>query len=270
MFTKLLKHEWRANRGILGALSLAALGVGILGAILCRILFNEETMTSFQRQDEWISIALTIVLMFLFFALIAYALGSQFLLLHRFYKSKFTDEGYLTFTLPVSSRQIFLATFANISIWMLIITAVAASAFFIMFFGGISGAGIDLSTQFQTLNRMFTQFQLNTSDFMYIFLNLLSGLVSFLSSIVIIMTCVTMGSVLAKKHKLLAAFGVYYLYYMVHSVVYTSIMTNTMIFAESTADMNPMVLGEIVTQLLFSVGGFFLSTYLMDKKLNLP
>lgn len=270
MFTKLLKHEWRASRGILGALSMAALGTGILGAVLCRILFNEETMRKFYNQDEWISIALVIVLMFLFFALIAYAVGSELLLLHRFYKSKFTDEGYLTFTLPVSSRQIFLATFANMSIWMIIITVVVVLSFSIMIFGGISGAGIDLAAEFNSFSRAFTQFQAESSDSTYIVLNLLSTLVSFISSVVIIMTCVTLGSVLAKKHKLMAAFGIYYLYSMVYSVAHTAIISTTIAFAEFSSDLNSVLLIEIGIQSVLAVGSFFLSTYLMEKKLNLP
>lgn len=38
MFTKLLKHEWRATRGMLGTLCLVCLGAGLLGGGTMRYL----------------------------------------------------------------------------------------------------------------------------------------------------------------------------------------------------------------------------------------
>ena len=45
MFSKLLKHEWKANAGLLGILSACALGAGLLGTLVMRgILYMNERM----------------------------------------------------------------------------------------------------------------------------------------------------------------------------------------------------------------------------------
>ena len=43
MFTKLLKHEWRATRGMLGTLCLVCLGASLLGGLTMRYLMWTST-----------------------------------------------------------------------------------------------------------------------------------------------------------------------------------------------------------------------------------
>ena len=49
MFAKLLKHEWKANGGLLSILSAGALGAGLLGALVLRLLIylqKQNAMTT--------------------------------------------------------------------------------------------------------------------------------------------------------------------------------------------------------------------------------
>ena len=97
-------------------------------------------------------------------------------------------------------------------------------------------------------------------------------------SAVVAMTCVTLGAVVAKKHKILAIIGISYGVEMVLSIL-ISVVTYLPLFIAAIIDPNmesPMLyitLTLILTFLLqagITVGGYFLSTHLMKNKLNLP
>ena len=152
MFAKLLKHEWKSTGALLGILSVGALGIGVLAAVVLRILV---TNGSKWMESESLFVLLIpmlgTMLVFLFVALIAYMLGTQVFLLIRFYRNKFTDEGYLTFTLPVNAHQIFLSSALYILIWQIISGVVAAAAVNIALLFGTAQEGI-LSTEILDLS----------------------------------------------------------------------------------------------------------------------
>lgn len=272
MFAKLLKYEWRASRGILGALSLAALGVGVLGAVVLWVLINNfENMEHSPANEQLTAIlpaVLGILLMFLIFALFAYALGSGLLLLHRFYKNKFTDEGYLTFTLPVTAKQIFLASFLNMALWMLIIGLVVGIAVTIMVAGGVVSTGYLDRMDFLDIREGITIYRESSFSAGDVVLGMLNAVLSFVYTLVMAMTCVTIGAVAAKKHKLLAAFGIYYGISALNGIIQTAL--SVLLALGNNVEMTGYYLTEIGAQTLLIMGGFFLSTYLMEKKLNLP
>ena len=51
MFTLLLKHEWKRSSGLLAVLSLAALGVGVLGGIVPGYLLTDVVMHSCEPEN---------------------------------------------------------------------------------------------------------------------------------------------------------------------------------------------------------------------------
>lgn len=271
MFAKLLKHEWRDSSRILTILSLAALGAGAVGALLLRTL-TDNTNTLLQEADTgWIVGVLGILMMFAIFGLMAYVLGTRILLLYRFYKSKFTDEGYLTFTLPVNSRQIFLASFLNQLAWGVISGAVMFLTVLMMVLIAASGEGISLST---IVEEVQSYGSLDVPGTGYMVLSLVNGLVTLVAGYVTGLTCVVLGAVIAKKHKILGAFGAYYALSMLTSVLSAVCMSMFTMEVTSPAQMESAMMAaqavQMVIQLVLAVGGFFLSTYLMEKKLNLP
>ncbi len=267
MFAKLLKHEWKSSSRILGILSLAALGVGVLGAIIIRIITGLE-----MRQDAEMAleVVLSMTMLLLFLSLVAYAAAVEIILLYRFYKRKFTDEGYLTFTLPVNSHQIFLSSFLNIAAWMILSILVILVSVCIMILFGIDwsregvvlGDPADLWTFYSDLYGS----ELTASD---IILSLISPVVSFVSGIILPMSCLTIGSVVAKKHKILMAFVIGYGVTMVTGMV-SGVLSAVSMLSTEYYSLTSMYLVEIGTQLILCLGGYFLSTYLMSKKLNLP
>lgn len=278
MFAKLLKHEWRSNAMTLGILSLAALGVGILGAVMMRILTYYE-----DRLSQAAMSSLGVALFFIILALIAYVAAVEILLLVRFYRNKFTDEGYLTFTLPVNCHQIFLSSFLNMLIWTVIslVVAFAAGLIIVLFGSDLSDLG-----SYGEVEEEFSFFFSGLTESIPIYL--LQGAVSLVYNIVIALTCLTLGATIAKKHKILAAFGVFYgISFAVSSI------ENFSSVAISLANMDhyesyygnfgysgmadtllkvqwQTALVNIAVQLVIITVGYLLSTNQMKRRLNLP
>lgn len=264
MFTKLLKYEWKASAGLLSILSACALAAGVIGYFLMRFAFRGIV-------DENIGVEITIVfaVLLLYLAFLAYFVGSGIFLMYRFYKSKFTDEGYLTFTLPVRSWQIFLAAFINNLAWILIAGQVVIVSLFLILSGVGAGIGFWFTEIFREIRYQFSADMIGD-----VAIQLLLFIVSFLSGICLIMSSITIGSVLAKKHKILASIGIYYGISMILSIV-TTIFTVMLLLGENTLSsttesLDSLYVIQMLIQGTLAVGGFFLSVYLMDKKLNLP
>lgn len=287
MFSKLLKHEWRANRGLMGLLSLAALGIGIMAAIVLRVLVNYggEMLSSDDIALELSAMGMYAMLFFSAVALCVYAVAVQFVLLYRFYKNKFTDEGYLTFTLPVKTWQIYWSSLLNMLLWMVISLAVIAVVVALVVLIGTAKDGFINTDIFAALDEL--RYYLGQMDMDEVLqwepldsymaagvLHLIQMLIAPLYGLIVPMACITMGAVLAKKHKILASFGIYYAVNFVVGIVSSvATMVPSVLFL-GTADMGPYMVTtaaiELIITLGLSLGGYFTTLALMKHKLNLP
>lgn len=281
MFSKLLKHEWKASAGMLGVLSLAALGLGVLGTVLLRIMVSHgDQMDQSTPGYAMAMMGMSSLLGFIFLALVIYAVASQYILLYRFYKNKFTDEGYLTFTLPVNSHQLFLTSWLNMLAWMLISAVVVFASFAMALIIGTATTGLinqDVMKGFEVGFKAFIDvFALlyGNQEGTLVTLGIILILVQWITGPIILMTAVTMGAVIAKKHKILAAFGVYYAISAVLGVVSSMFSVFGVFLDVFMSGGEPSLLGTTVVQILtyvaVAVVGYFWSTYLMKNKLNLP
>lgn len=272
MFAKLLKHEWKASAGLLSVLSLAVLGVGILLAVLLRVITVwESKIPSGMWEPIWVLIGGAAL------AIIAYVIGSQLILLIRFYKNKFTDEGYLTFTLPVTSHQILLSSLLNFLIWTLITTAVAAGTVLMaLSVGTVFNRELWDSGILYLLRQMYTV----ENGVSYGILSVVSIVISGVSGVMVMVTAITLGAVVAKKHKVLAAFGFYYAIKMGISILSSGISIASLVFmlhnagfgtdGQILAQMNFITVCEMALNLAIMIAGYFVSNWLIKRKLNLP
>lgn len=276
MFAKLLKHEWKSSAGFLGILSLAALAAGLVGAGIIRFVFGHAmNLDAPDAVAAAIMEPMIVLLGFLVMAILVYVLSVELILFYRYYQNKFTDQGYLTFTLPVSAHQIFLSSLVNILIWSVISAAVLGIAAALMVWAGVRGSsGWGLADTMADIYEFFRegQMQLNLRDSYYI-LSVVSFFVDWIGSPVQVMTCITIGAVLAKKHKLLTAVAAYYILSMVTNLVFSFLSTLALMARYNGAAVDVALMAQLVqlfTRLLLAVGGYFLSIFLMKRKLNLP
>ena len=259
MFAKLLKMEFRSTWNVLGILCLSLVGAGLLGGVAIRYLVVEDA------PKQWLLIlcTLAIVAAVLFFAVCcAAALIVQIV---RFYRSRFTDEGYLTFTLPVTTHQILLSSFITSAVNLIAIAAVAVVSFVLMGLCVVPEFEIlrkGLHILWEELPELWSRF--TQADVLQAFgLLLLNMIVAFSNELILIMLAVTIGSLVAKKHKILAAVAFYYILHVVD-------LTFTGVSMVKLAESPDSLLGLLaIVNLTIAVAGYFLMYFLVDKKLNL-
>lgn len=262
MFTKLLKHEWRATRGMLGTLCLVCLGAGLLGGGTMRYL-----MIAAQQSAIDILIVLAMVA-----AMIAVGVAALLLYIGRFYKSRFTDEGYLTFTLPVNTHQNLLASMANSAIGMVIIFFVICAALMLWLMIGLPGMGDFIKMVWEKFPELWDSLKRvwSTIPWKFVWMFLLNVLTGCVCELVLLMLSVTIGSIIAKKHKILAAVGVYY---GINVLISMTCSATLAVQAFSSSEGAQVVFRVFTSSAVMTAGvaiaGYFLMYWLVDRKLNL-
>ncbi len=282
MFAKLLKHEWKASWATLGIITLSILGLSVLATIDLRLMMNVDLATDNGAFAALLTMACGLFLFAYVVALVVYAVGTQFVLLHRFYKNKFTDEGYLTFTLPVNVHQIFWASFVNMLIWLVISVVTVSMAVFVLLLFGTAQEGLVNTEIFSGIGNVLQGLldlpweELFGGDATYlVVVYCLQLLIAPFQGLVIPMACITIGAMVAKKHKILAAFGIYYGINTASSMV-SSVLTMlpSAFVSVNGGDLLTQTNVTVTISLLLSmgltVGAYFLTTWIMRRKLNLP
>lgn len=195
----------------------------------------------------------------------------------RFYKNLFTAEGYLSFTLPVTGYQHITVKLLTTLLFELI------TSLMIILSLGIATAGELLYEIIKSGTYLFERAVENTGlDFIIIVIEFVF-LVLFaqISSILLFYACITIGQ-LAKKNRVLAAFGVYFGYYFITQTVATlflaffTVNDNFIKFLDSLFAnyseiqiIQIVLLAAIIFNLIAGVVYFIISNTIIKKKLNL-
>ena len=295
MFSRLLKYEFKSQLGLIALLSGIVLVVGALGCgvihLLRQLLIekgfhglfvsnNGVFLSDFNLDSPLTMLALLSMpaSIWLVIAAAVYAVAIRILVLYRFYRRLFTDEGYLTFTLPVTTHQILLSGFVSMSVWTLLAALIA-----------LLTGGLVLSSMFSMMNVLTGMNDINmlediAQELQWIFMGngddlaiqIISIVASFLAGIIQPMVSLALGSIVAKKNKLLAGIGIYFGINMVVSAV-SGIVNVIAVLGDELITYNTgnytatlTILLPALVSLAFAIGGYFLTHYLLDKKLNLP
>lgn len=274
MFLKLLKYKLNAHRNLFIILSAIALSLSVVGAV--DLWFLKQDFF-YNIEPEILSVfagfAGAFLLSAVYYGLMAYTIATAIILLVQFYKNHFTDEGYLTFTLPVTTHQHLLSSFLSILIW-------AASTILTLFV-----CIIILTSPMYASSDFLREFTTGFWDAMAADVELpvvgipLLGISSLLTVCLLPMLAICIGCVAVKRKKLLASFGIGYgiistFTVLTYILVFLSIVGDTYIMQEIlNSDKFHFILTLLVPlsmQAGVCVGGYFLMHRLVDKKLNLP
>lgn len=269
MFTKLLKYEWRATRELLGILCLVCLGASVLGGLTMRYLMLFD---GGDTSGNFLTVISIFGMMAAMFAVGMVAVASLLLFLGRFYKSRFTDEGYLTFTLPVTTHQNLLSSLVNTAIGMLLMVLVMGACLLLWLVIGLSGSQDLIRLMWQEMPRLWSAFLeiWGQIPWNYVAMLGLNMVTSAGCTLVMLMLSVTIGSVLAKKHKVLAAVGVFYgIRVLLSMVLGLSVLTPILTSQDEQLIMLRIIRGTPLLTTLVAVAGYFLMYRLVDKRLNL-
>ena len=278
MFSKLLKYDFINTRRYGLPLLFSILGTGILGAGFS-FLFNRSLSAG--RIPSALDVFLTVSSAFLFmlciFALFALcALMMVFMMVH-FYKNLVTDEGYLTFTLPVSPANILCSKLFTAFVWNILAWIAAFCAFVILFIPFMDIFSMDWDAILSSLRQLASTLNLlDLQSWAALVLTLINLVFSCISTILMIYTAIILGSVIARKHKILAAMGLIFAISAVKSIVSSVVLFFPLLLSSGTllemsvdGYMNLTNTLSILISAIFAISCFFLSKYLLEKKLNL-
>ncbi len=196
----------------------------------------------------------------------------------RFYKNLYTAEGYLSFTLPVTSSQHIISKLSMLMVFTLIsLLAVLASL-------SVAMMGDVLTEVFKAIAYILKKlFRHNGAHLIFYILEIvLFGIALTVNQYLLYYGCITLGQT-AKKNRILMAFGVYFIYYLITQVLGTIFVITGMFLDKigvleqigNLLEENPLasthvilILG-IVLYAGLSVAYYFIIRHFMNKKLNL-
>lgn len=277
MLSKLIKHEWRAMHK---PLMIFFLVIAITTALSCvTLLFIDPAFNDVVVGFS--SILLICVLLLYYFGLIVCAVGSNILIAIRFYKSCYTDEGYLTHTLPVSSKQLLLGkvlTYFIVNITTIVI--MVASVLIICGVGAAHfGSFVDFSNMpaFAEINNEFYN-EMGISFVSFLIFMAVYCLAACFAHTIIILGCVSLGQLMT-KHRIAGALLAYFGFYTIVQIIsffaaipmYTNIIKAE--FAGTTMTMweltGPLYIVIGIIYVVIAVIMYFINLHMMTKRLNL-
>ncbi len=124
MLGKLLKHEWKRTWQVGGMLLLGLVLVSFFGwlSFQAPLWQSMSDASHYSGVSVWDLLSFGTLFMYVIM-LIGLNYGIIIYLGVQFYRTMYTDEGYLTHTLPVSKHQILVSKILNSGFWMLLMSA---------------------------------------------------------------------------------------------------------------------------------------------------
>ncbi len=286
MLKKCLKYDLRAVGHLWCILSVISLGAALVAAIAIRVFLENILAESVSETMGFLSIIGMLGAGLCALAMVAALVVSLFLVYWRTYTNFFTDEGYLTFTLPVKRSTLYLSK--------VLADAILGTATLLVFFLGLAlilliappteESGLFNPIVYEGLGRVIKESWIAADGWLipWILVFIPACFAYQLYSTGLIFLAITMGSVVAKKHKLLAAIGLFFAVTAGVSFV-TQILSmflaggvNGVLNAASQS--GSFMLG-ITTTVVILIGGLimacaatavhFITLHLIERKLNL-
>ena len=274
MLKKLLKYDFKSAFKIWWIAAVTSLGLSFLGG--CAVTLIRAPRDLPQVVDASAGLMLFISI----FSLFAFAILSEIIILVRFYKNFFTDEGYLTFTLPVKTGSLInskLIMSVAVTFATLIVLAVNVCVILgIGFFDVIVDKEL-FKYIAEVIDEIVTEFGF------YLIIYILEAIVIFILacvfSLLLMFCCITLASIITKKGRVATGIAIYYGVNCVLSFVMEMIMIFGMrgigvrletLSAEMAYPVGTVILLAAILLLgLVSVMLYTLQYLMVDRKLNL-
>lgn len=272
MLGKLIKHEWKDTYKMGCLMLFITLLVTVMGWLSFQSPMWKMNSDSYYMSLGPLDFISIIVLLMYVFMLAGISYAILIYIGVHFYKTMYTDQGYLTHTLPVGKHQILCSKLLVNGLWLLFVNAaVILSA--IVVFGSLIGAlvpdgyaWIDFWKEFtESLGMLFIYLDLNQS--FYLVVLLFSALIGPFASVAILFGSITLGQIFSKARVLMAILC-YVGVGVVNSLV-SSVVQSLTAFSSLKLTFNISFNSSIIVQLIAAVLLYFAAYQILTKKLNL-
>ncbi len=269
MLGKLIKNDFKASAHTLAPLYLIALAVGIATAIS----YAFEDLLTIQAIG-------TLALLLLSFAVLIIPV---FLVLSYFNKSLYSNQGYLTYTLPAKSRDILFSKAVVCFSWIIAGYLMFIGIYFFVYRFFMSKISEEAKMMINELYDMFEALP----DKSVLVKALVALLAIFFFEILVLVAQIFFSMTLSniKPFNQFGNFGGFVLFAIIFCVMFYLTMQLTqnappvIVFVDGGAKLKPYVMDEvagftvgiagIIFQFICSVAMFIGTNYLMKKKINI-
>lgn len=290
MLKKLFKHEFKSISGM-GIMLLIAM---VAMTLMAWVSFKSPMWTTmFSDDSAGFSFHITdvvgiFVLMFYFIVISIISVGYTIYLGIHFYRSMYTDQGYLTHTLPVTPVQLLLSKVFASGIWSLIINLTMFASMMIVilsFIGAIlTGVGADWALVRVTMKDVWSeivyelQYQADFNVYIFGALMLFILVVTPFLAIIVMYGGISLGQ-LSKKGRGVLGF-VWYVLILFAQMIVSYIISLVLTFNAlaqnfenselATLSMyNESYTTTIILQIISAIVLWCVSVWILKKKINL-
>ena len=274
MLKKLLKYDLKSLFKYWWIVAATSIALSTIGGFCITILTSKR---------DFPSVVTTSSGLLLFIAILGIGVFSIFTMITvfiRFYKNLFTDEGYLTFTLPAKRSQILNSKLIS----GLTVTAITSIMICIDIFVMLTipfGNAIFSKETFKVISDILSIIteQLGAYFYIYILEFILIYVAFSLLSILFLYACITLASIITKKARVITSIGIYYGV----TSIFTLIMQIFLIFGVTSIvakveNLAPGCINGVIALILLCLFLFTvmlcavvysIQYYMIDRKLNL-
>lgn len=285
MLGKLFKYEWKTISKM-GLLMLAALGIVTLLGVLGFALPFSNLIEITESSDESVAGAFLSMLismgtmMVYILTMMGVVYGMLIYMGVHFYKTMYSDEGYLTHTLPVTPRQLIFSKVLNGSIWYGIISIgmVISVGILVIAMMFSMGANIEFIAEMREVWKEIL-FELGANAGLEVVHIILSMVLMFtvtpIAAMMTLFGSITIGQLASKYRALmgiLAYFGACMVNGMVSYIISFVISVASGIMAEAFGSSVSVAMGydaTIISSVIMAVVFYFISHAILTKKLNM-
>ncbi len=275
MLKKLMKYDFKSVYKLWWIGAVSTLALSVLGGFLGEFFVTDRKI------PEPILVVAIFILVLVYIGFLAFAIFSEILVYLRYYKNLFTDEGYLTFTLPAKRQSIL-----NSKVFLGITTSVST--------GIVLAVDTVIITLISCRDEIFTkEFLKDIMNFAkeffdyeyyyYFFIYIVEALALIflvaLSALLFAYACIAIAGIIVKKAKILVAIGIYYgatsILGFIFTIFYlfglTSLFSVLYKLSEVATLNSIMLLLLMVIFILCAVCCllYYVAHWCLDKKLNL-
>lgn len=187
----------------------------------------------------------------------------------RFYRTMFTDEGYLTLTLPVRTRTLVMAKFWAAYL-LLVVFAFTAMALYAGMVATVAGGDVNAVTGVLSVMGGWSAF-ISDGGVAGVLASVFNTVVTCAYAIGLAFACLTLGAWRARRHKVAAAVGIYLGFGWVISFLFSAAGVIAMTGNTGTWEATLTVVSamQLLVNLGVIAGSLALTSYLVRTKVDL-
>ncbi|MBE6537161.1 MAG: hypothetical protein E7673_04325 [Ruminococcaceae bacterium] len=268
MLKRLIKYDMKAISRIAVPLYIAA---GICSLLCCAALYFAFGFAENINSVFYASMTTGGLYFVGIFTIVAMLIIVSLAVLSRYYKSIFTDEGYLNMVIPVRKKSYLDSKIISSVIWFLLTGLVATACVFV---------AVVLPTLLYDTTLIpkvieFVKAEIGITDVKMAVTSLLISvfveIVSLFKDIVLIIASITLGSSIVKRCKILSSIVFYFLIQFLEGIITDAIKIFVRYVITERAWMTIIINSLIDLMVICTTAAlmYFLSLYVLSRKMNL-